>query len=557
MADEITARLTAAGPFAISVQRIRGVETRVWKNAPASLAAVLESSRAHGARAFTVYEGERTSFAEHYRRAAAFAHALAERYGVGKGDRVAIAMRNYPEWPVAFWGAAAAGAVVVPLNAWGTGDELAFALADCGAKILVADGARLERLRPLRSRLPLEGVIGVRGEGEPSDGADLAELVGSPREDLRIPELALGPEDDATIFYTSGTTGRPKGAVGTQRNICGNVVSLAFAQVRAALRAGADPAELAQAPPPVHLLTVPLFHVTGCHGLLLAATAFGGTLVMMYRWDPERALELIESEAVTAVGGVPAMIWQMLESPSFAKHDLGSLRTVAYGGAPAPPELLRRLAAALPQVAASNGYGITETSSIVSLNSGADYVARPESAGLALPVCELRVVDEAGGEVAAGGVGELWVRGPNVVRGYWGMPEASAESFRDGWFHTGDVVRVDAEGFVSIVDRVKDVVIRGGENVYCAEVEGVLFEHPEVLDAAVIGVPHDVLGEEVAAVVQLRPGGVAGEAELREHVAARLAAFKVPSRVWLVGEALPRNAAGKVLKRELRDRLPT
>jgi long-chain acyl-CoA synthetase len=333
-------------------------------------------------------------------------------------------------------------------------------------------------------------------------------------------------------------------------------MSLAFGQLRGLLRDGQPlPDPNASREPQAYLVSVPFFHVTGCHGVLVGMNAFGGKLVLMHKWDPERALELIEREAVTSMGGVPAMVWQLLEARSFAERNTTSLVSIGYGGAAAPPELLRRIEKQLPAATVSNGYGLTETTSIVTLNAGGDYAARPDSVGPPVPVCELRVVDEAGTPLGPGELGELWIRGPNVVKGYWNRPEATAAEFTNGWFHTGDLVRIDEDGFVTVVDRVKDMVIRGGENVYCAEVENSLFENAAVLDAAVIGVPHRVLGEEVGAVVQLRPGASTSEAELREHVAARLAAFKVPGRIWLRDEPLPRNAAGKVLKRALRESL--
>ncbi|HMC52672.1 MAG TPA: AMP-binding protein, partial [Acidimicrobiales bacterium] len=239
----------------------------------------------------------------------------------------------------------------------------------------------------------------------------------------------------------------------------------------------------------------------------------------------------------------------------FAKRDTSSVKSISYGGAPAPPELVKRIKQHFPVGLPSNGYGLTETSSVTTMNTGEDYVRKPESVGPPVPVCEVKVVDEAGAGVPLGEVGELWIKGPNVVRGYWNNPEATAATFEGGWLHSGDVARLDQDGFVYIVDRAKDMLIRGGENVYSVEVEAALFEHSAVADVAVIGIPHKVLGEEVGAVVELRPGAAATEEELRRHVADRLAAFKVPVRVWLRDEPLPRNPAGKVLKRELRDEL--
>jgi len=582
--QDATRALIAPGQlFEMEDVDIRGVRTRVWKHCPPTLRHVLELSRGHGSKDFLVYEDERTTFDEHFRIAATIAHRLRDQFGVARGDRVAIAMRNLPEWAMTFWGAAAAGAVVVPLNAWWTGPELHYGLEDSGASVVVVDAERLARLLPHLGELPqLRGVVVTAEDrrpvevepGTPVPLVPFAQFVGEPAPDVELPEVALDPEDDATIFYTSGTTGRPKGAVGTHRNICTNLMSLFFINSRAQLRAtaagssggdGEEPASPQDLPDTQHayLLSVPLFHATGCHAILVANTAAGGKLVMMHHWDPERALELIERERITTFGGVPAMVMQVLDSPDFATRDTSSVRAIAYGGAPAPPELVRRIKRHFPVGTPSNGYGLTETSSVTTMNTGEDYVRKPDSVGPPVPVCDVAVVPEGfdGEEPTADlprgphVVGELWVKGPNVVRGYWGNPEATAASFTRGWLHTGDIARIDEEGFVFIVDRAKDMVIRGGENVYCVEVEAALFEHPAVADCAVFGVPHPVLGEEVGAAVVLRPGAKVAAEELARHVRERLAAFKVPARFWFRSEPLPRNPQGKILKRDLRDAL--
>ena len=554
---EVTALLTAPGsPFELGEAEIRGVRTRTWANAPASLRDVLTSSRERGDQRFLVYEDERMTFAEHHDAVATLAARLVERYGIVKGDRVAIAMRNYPEWSVAFWAAATVGAVVVPLNAWWTGAELEYGLSDSGARLVFADAERVERLAPHLDALDLAGVVVAKGEAAP--GVERwGDVLGDVVAGAELPDVALDPEDDATIFYTSGTTGRSKGALGTHRNICTNLVSLAFATARGALRSGAEPAAPAAdadgAEQNAYLLSVPFFHATGCHSVLVANLAFGGKIVIMHKWDPERALELIERERVTTFGGVPSMVWQVLESPNFERTDISSVKSIGYGGAPAPPELVRRIEAMFPGRTPSNGYGLTETSSVSTINNGADYLRKPDSVGVPVPVVEVQVVDPDGRLLPEGDVGELWIKGPNVVKGYWNKPEATEATFTDGWLHSGDVARIDDEGFVFIVDRAKDMVIRGGENVYCAEVEAALFEHPSVTDAAVIGVPHKILGEEVGAVVVLRDGAEATAEELQAHVRERLAAFKAPTHVFFRTEPLPRNPAGKVLKRDLRD----
>jgi long-chain acyl-CoA synthetase len=561
--SDATARLIEPGQaFEVAEVDIRGITTRVWKNCPPTLRSILELSRGYGEATFLVYEDERMTFVEHFAEVAALAQVLAGRYGVTVGDRVAIVMRNYPEWVVSFWAAAALGAVIVPLNAWWTGPELAYGLDDSGTKVAVVDAERLGRLLPHLDELRacgLENVVVVRPDDArhavdvPAAVARYDELMRGARSDdePQLPPAVIDTDDNATIFYTSGTTGKPKGALGTQRNICTNLLSLGFINARGQLMAS-DSLVPPSGTQNSNLLSVPLFHATGCHSILVANTASGGKLVMMRRWNPERALELIERERVTMFGGVPTMAWQVLNSPDFDRRDTSSVRSVSYGGAPAPPELVRRIKQQFPGGNASNGYGLTETSSVTSMNTGEDYVRKPTSCGPPVPVCDVRVVDANGDDVPSGEPGELWIKGPNVVKGYWNKPEATAASFSDGWLHTGDVARLDDEGFIFIVDRAKDMVIRGGENVYSAEVEAALFEHPAVADAAVIGVPHEVLGEEVGAVVVLHPGSEATADELRAHVAERIASFKVPAHIWFSSEPLPRNPAGKVLKRDLR-----
>jgi long-chain acyl-CoA synthetase len=549
--EEVSALLTGPGQlFEMDEVKIRGTRTRVWKHAPPSLRSILEISRLHGDRTFLVYEDDRLTFEEHFRHAATFAHQLASRYGVRKGDRVAIAMRNFPEWSVAFFGAAAIGAVVVPLNAWWTAPELEYGLRDSGAKVLVADEERAARLASLLPGLGVPTVV-ARSAGPLPDGAETYESVlGSLVDEL--PEAAIDPDDDATIFYTSGTTGRSKGALGTQRNITTNPVSLAYAMAVAGVRAGGTLEEVVSPKPRVTLLSVPFFHATGCHSVLVASILAGSTIVLMHKWNPTRALELIERERVTMFGGVPTMAWQVLTSPDFATYDTSSLTAVSYGGAPAPPKLVEKIKELLPERIPGNGYGLTETSSVTTYNGGVNYLTHPDSVGPPVAVCDVKVVDPSGASLPPGEVGELLIRGPNIIKGYWNRPEATAQAFIDGWFHSGDLARVDEEGFVYIVDRAKDMLIRGGENVYCAEVEAALYEHPAVADAAVIGVPHDELGEEVGAVICLRPGESLTAEELREFLGARIAAFKVPAHLWFRAEELPRNPGGKILKTHLR-----
>jgi acyl-CoA synthetase (AMP-forming)/AMP-acid ligase II len=544
--------------FEMETIEIGGVPTRVWKNTPPSLGVLIGMARAYGTREFVVYEDERVTYDATYRAVATLAGKLAEM-GVGKGDRVALAMRNLPEWPVIFFAAVSIGAIIVPLNAWWTGGELEYGLKDSGAKLLFVDGERHARLKDcyVPARLPDLARVIVSRAKEPLDGiaTSLDDLIGplstwAALPDTALPQVAVGPEDDATIFYTSGTTGSPKGALGSHRNILTNILSSGYAATRTLLRRGETPSS---APEPKRMLTViPLFHVTACSAGMMGAIASGSTLLFMRRWDPVLAMELIQRERVQFTGGVPTIAWQLLEHPDRANYDLSSLEAIGYGGAPSAPELVKRIHeefGALP----SNGWGMTETMATVTTNSAEDYLNRPTSCGAAVAAADLKIMDLDGTtELPTGEVGELWARGPMIVKGYWNKPEATAETFVDGWVRTGDLARLDDEGFCYIVDRAKDIIIRGGENIYSSEVEDVLYAHPAVTDAALVGIPHRTLGEQPAAVVHLAPGTQATEAELQAWVRERLAGFKVPVSIRFVAETLPRNANGKILKRDLK-----
>jgi long-chain acyl-CoA synthetase len=554
--------LTAPGaPFEMNETQVRGVALRAYANAMNDLRQIFDLGRSWGERDYVVYEGERQSYAAHFRAAGHFGRILAERFGVGKGDRVVIAMRNLPEFSLAFWAAASIGAVIAPLNAWGMGDELAYGVQDSGATVVVIDGERMDRLRPHLPELDIAGVVVVRHTEAGEGVVTLEELIGHPADyadlpDDPMPDPGLDTDDPATILYTSGTTGRPKGALGTHRNIMTNMISLGFNGARAAVRRGeAIPTPDPNAAQKAILIPVPLFHVTGINSLMVPAVAGGAKLVLMHKWNPQRFLELIEQERVTSTTGVPAMVWQVLEAPDLDQYDLSSLEGYGYGGAAIAPELTLRFAKQFPWFPVGQGYGATETSSVSVAHSAEDYLLHPDSIGLAVPCVDLKVVDERGEEVPIGGSGELWIRGPNVVAGYWNNPQGTAQSFTEGWYHTGDICRMDADGFVYLLDRAKDMLIRGGENIYCVEIESVLVAHEAVIDAAVVGLPHRIWGEEVGAVVQLKPGMEVSEAALQAHVARHLVPFKVPVRIDVRREEFPRNASGKTLKPVLRAEL--
>ena len=541
---------------------IRGIPTRVWKNAPPSLRAVVEASRSHGDRIFLVYEDERVTFEAFHRAVAALAARFADD-GVGKGDRVAVIMRNLPEWVVSFYAAASLGAIVTPLNAWWTGPELEYGLTDSGSKVVVMDAERYERLAEHLPNCPdlLRAYVSRSNEEIAHPLVNrLESVIGGANHwatlpDRPLPDVEILPDDDATIFYTSGTTGKPKGALATQRGVNSNIMAGAVSGARGFLRRGeAPPQPNPDGPQRSSLISIPFFHVTGCMAVLNASLFGGAKLVMMHKWDVIRAFELIEREKIQSAGGVPTIAWQLIEHPARANYDLSSLEAVSYGGAPSAPELVRKIKETFPKSSPGNGWGMTETCATVTTHGAEDYANRPDSCGPAVPVSDLEIRDPADGVTVLGPnqVGELWARGPQVVKGYWNKPEATAQTFVDGWVRTGDLARLDDEGFCYIIDRAKDMLIRGGENIYCIEVENVLYDHPAVMDAAIIGIPHRTLGEEPAAVVTLKPGAEATEAELRAHVAEHLAAFKVPVQVKFWHETLPRNPNGKILKNELK-----
>ncbi len=559
---EAHALLTAPGsPFEMDEAVIRGVKTRVWKNAPPSLRELLAFGRAHGDKTFLVYENDRATF-ETFTRAALAVAAELTAAGVKKGDRVALIMRNLPEWPAIFFGATIIGAIITPLNAWWTGPELEYGLVDSGTKVAFVDAERLERIAEHLINCPdLKTVYVSRYQDELPHPIvkRLEDVLGKVNDWDKLPAgempaVPLGPEDDATILYTSGTTGKPKGALGTHRNMLSNIFASASAAARNFLRRGeAVPAPDPNLPQRSTLLSVPFFHATGCFAIMSPSLFGGAKIVMMRKWDPELAMQLIEREKINSAGGVPTIAWQLIEHPNRAKYDLSSLEAVSYGGAPSAPELVRKIVETFPKSLPGNGWGMTETSATCTVHSAEDYEHRPDSCGPAVATCDLKVMTPDGARLLKPGeVGELWARGPNIVKGYWNKPEATTQTFVDGWVRTGDLARVDEEGFCFIIDRAKDMLIRGGENIYCIEVENVLYEHPAVMDAALVAVPHKTLGEEPGAVVHLKPGMHTTEDELRAFVAGKLAAFKVPVKVVFWPETLPRNANGKILKTELK-----
>ena len=559
------------GPFATTEIVVRGTPMRVFAAAPPTLRMLWQLTAAHADKTYIVYEDERLTYAEVDARVRSLAHYLRETCGVVRGDRVAIAMRNYPEWVIAYWATVSLGAAVVGMNAWWTSTEMEFALNDSQPKVLIADDERVERVLPVldgvRSAAPLH-LITVRTDVPlPADSARWDDVVVPDAAPDTLPDVEVDPDDDACIFYTSGTTGTPKGAQLTHRGSIHNLLNIAYmttaitmAEAKAAAAAGTivDPASNPAAPSqPVLMAPTPLFHVTACNCLLHPATLTGGRIVFTRRWDPGRALELIERERVTNFSGVPTMSRELLSHPDWATRDTSSLMGMAGGGAAVQPDLVDKIDKALDNGVPATGYGLTETHGIITANSATLYLAKPSSAGPIVPTLDAKLVDGEGNDLAAGPdvIGQLCVRGSVVIKGYFDRPEATADAIRDGWFNTGDIARIDDDGFVFIVDRAKDMVLRGGENVYCSEVEAAIYQNDAIAEAAVFGIPDDRLGEVVGAAVVLHPDATLTEDELREFLASRIAKYKIPSTIWFLTEQLPRNANGKFVKRELRAQL--
>lgn len=544
---------TAPGQmFEVNTIDVGGAPTRNFVHAPPSLREFWLSAAQHGEREYLVYKQERYTYAQAQKMTAALANWL-QQQGVQPGDRVAIAMRNYPEWMLAYWAITSMGAVVVGMNAWWIPQEMHYALTDSKPKVLICDRERLECFEKIRSDFPEMVVVGVRLEGGTSAGTSLWEdAIQSPAE---LPEVSIHPDNDACIFYTSGTTGKPKGAQLTHRGCIANVMNLAFINtvqpIAVARSKGEEPPVADPEKPLIALVATPLFHVTANNCVAQLSTMVGGKLIHMYKWDAADALRIIEEEQVTTFSAVPMMSREMLLHPDFETRDTRSLTTIGGGGAALQPDLVAKLEEGTANARASTGYGMTETCGIIAAVSADFFVDRPASVGRAMPTFEVKCVDADGNTLPTGERGELWVRGAPVIKGYLNRPEA----IKGGWLETGDIAYIDEDGFIFLVDRLKDMVLRGGENVYCAEVENVIFSCDGVVECVVFAVPDDRLGEEVGAAIYLKEGAELSADMLRSHCRKLLSPYKVPRYIWFVPQPLPRNANGKFVKREVQEAL--
>ncbi len=559
---EVRAQLTGpGGMFEVVQDAVDGIEMRVYKDRLPNLRAVAEMATARGdADPFIVYGDQRIGFTQFFDLSNSVADTWREQHGLAKGDRVAVLSANNPEWCLAFWATVNSGAILVGLNGWWKTDEIIYGLNDSGAKILVADRGRFDRIADALAAGDLPAIEAVfLVDATPVHYPEVPklhtfdELTGAPSG--TFPDVAIDEADQAVIFYTSGTTGKPKGAISSHRNMIANLQNTIYNTVAGSMLNPAAGNPLAGGGgQTVALLTSPLFHVSGCHSSLVVGTLGGIRLVIPQgRFEPAKALALIQEEGVSVWATVPTMVWRVCEHPDRHDFDTSSVKSVAFGGSPSADELQRMVRETFPNVkSTSNAYGLTESSSVATVINGQDALDKPTSVGPPVPVVDIAILGANGEHLAQGETGEVLIRGPIIMPGYWGKPEATAETVIDGWLHTGDVGYLDEDGFLFITDRAKDMIIRGGENIYCVEIEQRLVDHPEILDAAVIGVPNPELGEEVKAVVQVGPDSSLSESAVQAWVAEALANFKVPAYVTLQSDKLPRNASGKLLKNVLR-----
>lgn len=551
--DIVMAHKASDAPLATTKATINGEEMDVFAKVPANLSGIFDLTREVSDREFIIFQDERYTFGETLDRARRMARVLREHYNIEKGDRVAICSRNFPEWCFGYMAAGIVGAIVVPMNSWWSGAEMKYGLEDSGSKVFIADPERLDRVTPFLDEIAVDIVmIRPRRDNKYPEFNDLVNAA-EPLSDAEIAAIDVLPEDEVSIMYTSGSTGHPKGVLSTHRGIVNALYTWLFVkEINEVLRP-----ELVEENPefePALLANVPLFHVTGSHAQFLLSFVNYRKFVMMYKWDAEVALETIEKERISVLHGVPTMTWEVMTSPNFATTDTRSLRSVAAGGAPRPPEHLAMMQEKFSEEAVpSLGYGLTETNAIGAIISGPFYAARSNSTGRPTPpVTAIKIVDEAGNTLEDGQAGEICIKGPTLMKGYWNNPEATAEVMKNGWFHTGDIGMLDNLGFLIIMDRAKDIVIRGGENIGCAEVEYALAEHPQINEVSVYGIPDERLGEVPVATVMVQANAELSEAEVKAFLQQKIAQFKIPQQIFFQYEQLPRIASGKIAKKQLR-----
>ena len=533
-------------PWELQEVEVKGATQKWFVNGPQSLRQLYEDNLSD--EPFYAYEDECYTFQEVYRMAASLAQQLQSRYGVKHGDRVAIAMRNYPEWPIALEAITSIGAIAVAINAWWQPEEIDYAFKLTGVTVVIADQERIERISHIAPE-STPHIIAVRAA--PSDSTTPIDTLTSSNDPM--PSVGIHPDDDAVILFTSGSTGHPKGSVSTHRNILAALLSWEVDFVTHFIMENGefDQEKIGSAAKSqsTALLAMPLFHVNGLHAVLLSAFRTQRKIVSMYKWDAATAADIIDNEGISTFVGSPAMTGDLVEYAKRSHRNLESLRSTGGGGSARATSQVKDIGQSLKNAAPFTGWGMTETNSIGTGIYGADYLKNPNSSGMCSAVLEVSTIDEQGNFLPPGDRGELVVRGTSVIHGYWNQPQANKESFVGEWFRTGDVAYIN-DGHLYVVDRIKQLIIRGGENIGCGEVEDALLDHPDVIEASVYGVPDERLGETVAATLYISAD--AKNVAISDYLQSKLAKFKVPEYLKLCTEQLPRIASGKIDKRRLR-----
>ena len=553
--DKSVAALTEPGcDFELTQCSIDNIDYTIYKNAPQTLQEVYFAATAHGESEFLIYQGERWTFNTFFQQAWSLADALRTKHHIAAGDRVGIAMRNYPEWLSAFVAITSIGAVAVPINSWGNARDLLFAARDSECKTVFCDQQRHTLMAAGLAESNINAVIARSIASSAIKSEQTLEDFIVDSKNASRPNVTIQSEDSALIMYTSGTTGQPKGAVSTHRALCQTIMNFECTGTACAM---ANPeligAMFSKGFEPSQMLAVPLFHVSGLHAIFFTALRAGRKVVMMYKWDTHSALQLIEQERITILSAAPSMLLQLFESPEFDQHDTCSLSSLGGGGSATPAKVAVLMREKVKDMYGGTGWGMTETNSIGTAFTGQAFIDNPGSVGFCHATVELKICDSDGSELPAGRPGRIWIKSPTVISGYWRRPDANEKSFRDGWFDSEDIGYFDDKGYLYLSDRAKDMIIRGGENIYPAEIEAALCEHPAVQEVAAFGIADEKLGEQVVVVVVPKAGASLTEEALKNFASQHLAAFKMPSRLTILESPLPRNAAGKVLKHLLKE----
>lgn len=550
----VSQELTAANaPFEVITRDVRGVPTRCFKNTPNDMRLFWLATAQHGDNDYIVYKDERYTYAQTHQLVASTANWLKQQ-GIGQGDRVAVSMRNYPEWVISYWAIVSMGAVVVGMNAWWTPAEMEMSFAEAEPKILICDSERLQRLQQMDGEIEGLKVVAVRTKDElPASVVDWSEVISASPE---LPDATIDQDDPACIFFTSGTTAFPKGAILTHAGCTNNIMGAGFIGEihKESLRRAHNLDAMPEDPVPASIIASPLFHVTATNGGVHLASAGGGKLCFMYKWDATQALEIIQKEQIVGIVGTPTMAREVLLHPDFSQYNTSSLRSLGGGGAALQPDLAEKIATMTEAAMPATGYGMTETCGYIAGSVGPHLINRPTSVGRALPNYEVKIVNDDDELLPTGEAGHLLIRGIQVIKGYFNREDATAEAITNGWLRTGDIAFMDEDEYIHLVDRAKEMVIRGGENIACSEVESAIYTFDGVSECSVFSVPDERLGEEVGVAIYAEHTDL-DATELRAHLKQRIAAFKIPRYMWLLDEPLARNAAGKFVKRTLQESL--